>query len=201
MASPLVVQRAQAIKAATKEVRRLHAQRQVADAKAMRNGPNTMPTLDLLLNSNVRIWHEKGGWTGPFKLLSIHGETCVIDMPHGPTNFRSTVVKPYYTENAREEQQRAGQTKRSTNLTVKLINQLLELTKLYAMAVDDHQVRRISLSQHSISLKTSVLTSRTSTIWMTSSLPLLLRKSKFLSFMTNKEQADKELSLKLKRKA
>ncbi|KAG5949882.1 hypothetical protein E4U58_001873, partial [Claviceps cyperi] len=37
----------------------------------------------------------KGRWSGPHKLLSIDGETCVLDMPKGPTKFRSTVVRPY----------------------------------------------------------------------------------------------------------
>jgi hypothetical protein len=94
--SPSVIQRAEAIRKATKEVRRLHAERQVQDALAMRNGPSTKATLNLPLQSDVRVWREKDGWTGPFKLLATDGETCTIDMPHGPTNFRSTVVKPYY---------------------------------------------------------------------------------------------------------
>ena len=64
----------------------------------MRNGPNTTSTLSLPILSEVRVWREKHGWNGPYKLLAINGETCTIDMPHGPTNFRSTVVKPYYTK-------------------------------------------------------------------------------------------------------
>jgi hypothetical protein len=47
--SPIIVKRAEAIRAATKEVRRLHVKRQVNDALAMRNGPNTMATVDLPL--------------------------------------------------------------------------------------------------------------------------------------------------------
>jgi hypothetical protein len=96
--SPSVTKRAEAIRAATKEVRRLHAVRQVQEALAIRNGPNTMLTLDLPLQSDVRVWREKDGWNGPYKLLAINGETCTIDMPYGPTNFRTTVVKPYFTE-------------------------------------------------------------------------------------------------------
>lgn len=34
-------------------------------------------------------------WTGPFKLLGIVDETCKISLLSGPTDFRSTVVKPY----------------------------------------------------------------------------------------------------------
>ena len=95
--SPSVTQRAEAIRKAVKEVRRLHADRQVKDALAMRNGPKTKTTLTLPIQSDVRVWREKDGWTGPFKLIASDGETCTIDMPYGPTDFRSTVVKPYYT--------------------------------------------------------------------------------------------------------
>jgi hypothetical protein len=53
--SPLVTKRAEAIHAATKKVRRLYAKRRVKDALAMRNSPNTKNTLDLPLQSDVRV--------------------------------------------------------------------------------------------------------------------------------------------------
>jgi len=56
-----VTKRAEAIRAATKEVRRLYAERQVKDALAIRNGPDTKVTLDLPLQSDVRVWREKKG--------------------------------------------------------------------------------------------------------------------------------------------
>jgi hypothetical protein len=59
--SPLVTKRAEAIYAATKKVRRLSAERQVKDALAMCNGPDTKNTLDLPLQSDVRVWREKEG--------------------------------------------------------------------------------------------------------------------------------------------
>ena len=96
--APSVIKRAEAIRAAIKEIRRIHAERQVKDALAMRNGPDTRITLDLPLQSAVRVWREKEGWTGPYKLIATSGETCTVDMPYGPTNFRSTIVKPYFTE-------------------------------------------------------------------------------------------------------
>jgi hypothetical protein len=96
--SPSITERAEAIHKAMKEVRRLYAERQVNDALAMRNGPNTEPVLTLPLQSDVRVWREKDGWNGPHKLLATDGQTCTIQMPYGPTNFRSTVVKPYYAE-------------------------------------------------------------------------------------------------------
>jgi hypothetical protein len=56
-----VIQRAEAIRKATKEIRRLHAERQVQNALAMRNGPSTKATLNLSFQSDVRIWREKDG--------------------------------------------------------------------------------------------------------------------------------------------
>jgi hypothetical protein len=56
--SPSVTKRAEAICVATKEVRRLQAEKQVKDALAIRNGPDTN-TLDLPLQSDVRVWREK----------------------------------------------------------------------------------------------------------------------------------------------
>jgi hypothetical protein len=53
--SSLVTKRAEAICAATKEVCRLYAERQVKDALAMRNSPDTKNTLDLPLQSDVRV--------------------------------------------------------------------------------------------------------------------------------------------------
>jgi hypothetical protein len=102
--SPSVTKRAEAICAATKEVRRLYAERQVKDALAIRNGPDTKNTLDLPLQSDVRVWREKEGWTGPYKLIATEGETCTIDMPRGPAKFRSTVIKPYLTEQPCQEE-------------------------------------------------------------------------------------------------
>jgi len=94
--------RGAAINKAMKELRKYQAQRQVRDAVAMRNGPYTEDVLNLPLQSDVLVWREKDRWTGPYKLLAISGETCTIELPNGPTNFRSTIVKPFYTEQSRE---------------------------------------------------------------------------------------------------
>jgi hypothetical protein len=56
--SPTIAKRAEAICAATKKVRRLHAKQQVSDAFAMRNSLNTMATGELLLQSDVCVWRE-----------------------------------------------------------------------------------------------------------------------------------------------
>jgi hypothetical protein len=50
-----IVQRAEAIRKATKEIQRLYATRQVNDALGTRNGPDTSATLSLPLQSEVRV--------------------------------------------------------------------------------------------------------------------------------------------------
>ena len=65
---------------------------------AIRNGLNTISTLSLPILSKVRVWREKDGWNGPYKLLVINGEIYIINIPHKPTNFQLTVVKLYYTK-------------------------------------------------------------------------------------------------------
>ena len=70
----------------------------VTEALQMRNGPNTEAILSLPLLSFVRVWREKKGWTGPYRLLSRKDHDCIIEMPQGPRNFRSTVVRPYLEE-------------------------------------------------------------------------------------------------------
>jgi hypothetical protein len=100
--SPTVAQRATAIKKAMAEIQRLRAKRQVADALNTRNGANTDGIHDLELNSLVLVWREgntgqNGSWEGPYRLVSIDGENCVLALPRGDTTFRTTVIKPYLT--------------------------------------------------------------------------------------------------------
>jgi hypothetical protein len=47
--SPTIAKRAEAIRATTKEVRRLYAKQQVSNALAIRNSPNTIATGELPL--------------------------------------------------------------------------------------------------------------------------------------------------------
>jgi len=76
--SPSVVQQAEAICKATKEVQYLYATHQVNNTLGMRNSPNTLTALNLLLQSEVYIWHKRGGWSGPHQLIAINGQTCTI---------------------------------------------------------------------------------------------------------------------------
>ena len=103
LSAPTIIQRAGAIEKAMCEVRKIHAERQVAGALNTRNGPRVDTVHDLSINSDVQVFCEgnaghTGRWIGPFKLLSIVNETCKISLPSGPTDFRSTVVKPYLIE-------------------------------------------------------------------------------------------------------
>ena len=85
------------------EITKVRAKMQVNDARNTRNGPTTESLHDLPLNSNVLVWREDSGWKGPFKLIGITGETCKVLLPSGPTDFRSTVVKPFYQEQDRDQ--------------------------------------------------------------------------------------------------
>ena len=82
------------------EVSKIRAQRQVDNALNQRNGPSVTAIHDLPINSDVLVWREgntgqSGKWTGPFKLLGVDRETCKVQLPSGPTDFRAMTVKPY----------------------------------------------------------------------------------------------------------
>ena len=69
----------------------------------MRNGPKITVIYDLLLNLPVLVWREgptgqPGYWSGLYNLLSIENKNCTIQLPYRPTNFRSTVIKPYLVD-------------------------------------------------------------------------------------------------------
>ena len=74
--SPTITSCAAAIKNAMKEVQRVRAERQVADALNQRNGPGPMVSVvpDLPLNLDLLVWREcnaghSGKWTRPFNCL------------------------------------------------------------------------------------------------------------------------------------
>ncbi|KAI1769721.1 hypothetical protein F4818DRAFT_435441 [Hypoxylon cercidicola] len=93
--TPSLATRAEAIKKAMQEVHKLKAKRQIANALAMRNGPNTLDTLNLPLQSEVRVYRENKEWMGPYQLIARNGETCTVEINDKQVNFRTTVVKPY----------------------------------------------------------------------------------------------------------
>ena len=106
--TPTIIQRATVIEKAMEQVRKIRAESQVIDAINTRNGPLVDLVYDLPVNSDVLVWREDnagrtGKWTGPFKLLGIEGKTCKIHLPSGPTEFQSTVVKPYLVDDDNTE--------------------------------------------------------------------------------------------------
>ncbi|KAI0991017.1 hypothetical protein K3495_g17170, partial [Podosphaera aphanis] len=84
------------------EVSKLRATRQVTDALRTRNGPITP---NIPLGSSILVWrsHEKN-WTGPYTLIAINGETATVQMPHGPSNFRTTCIKHYNDQNTQQNE-------------------------------------------------------------------------------------------------
>lgn len=61
----------------------------------MRNSPDIIQTLHLAVNNLVLVQCKKKLQTGPYYLLSLKGDTCIIKLLSGPTNFHSIVIKPY----------------------------------------------------------------------------------------------------------
>jgi hypothetical protein len=118
--APTIAQRSEAIKKAMTEVRKLRAKRQINNAINTRNGPSSTPVHSLPIDSDVLVWREgktgyAGKWTGPYKLLAVNGETCIIELPRGPTEFRSTVVKPYQSNDQNNNQNNSPNDDRNAN--------------------------------------------------------------------------------------
>ncbi|EED12764.1 hypothetical protein TSTA_052850 [Talaromyces stipitatus ATCC 10500] len=94
--APTIIQCAATLKKAMTEVQKLHAEQQVRDALNTRNGPASTAVHLLPINSDIRVWREgntgyAGEWKGPYKLLSAEGETCTIQFPDEPKQFRTTI--------------------------------------------------------------------------------------------------------------
>ena len=51
------------------------------------NGPNMEALYNLLPNSPVLVYREKGGWKGPFPLIGITGETYKVKLLSKVTDF------------------------------------------------------------------------------------------------------------------
>eukprot|EP00171_Calliarthron_tuberculosum_P004960 IDg4960t1 len=94
--------RAQALKKATQEMSRYFASRQYKDAMKSRSGPVVTAVHNLPLGSPVLVYRPKlDKYDGPFKLLSLDGETMTVLTPRGLSQFRTTVCKPFYEEQAK----------------------------------------------------------------------------------------------------
>ncbi|KAI0991270.1 hypothetical protein K3495_g16917, partial [Podosphaera aphanis] len=96
--APTIATRARAIQKAMTEVSKLRLNKQVTTALRTRNGPAT-DSHNIPIGSNVFVWrmHRKQ-WEGPFRLLSLERENAKVQLPSGPTTFRSSSIKPYTDE-------------------------------------------------------------------------------------------------------
>jgi hypothetical protein len=93
-----VTERGKAITKAIKQIAELHTKRQVTDALRQQNRPNISDTLDVLIGGDVLVYKEDKGWKGSYTLVSNDGQTCTVTLLSGPTRFRITSVKRYYSE-------------------------------------------------------------------------------------------------------
>jgi hypothetical protein len=96
--------RAKAVRTAMTELRKIQATRRIQDARRMRNGPDIQETIQLPIQSDVKVWREKKGWTGPYKLISTDGMDGIVQTRKGPVKFRMTVIKQFYEEPADKEE-------------------------------------------------------------------------------------------------
>jgi hypothetical protein len=74
--APSIIDRVAVIWKAMLEIAKLRAKQAVSSALNHCNRPDITLVHDLPLNSEVLVWRESGNWTGPYRLLSIEGETC-----------------------------------------------------------------------------------------------------------------------------
>ncbi|KAI0997262.1 hypothetical protein K3495_g10925 [Podosphaera aphanis] len=98
--SPSITVRANAIRKAMTEARKLKATRQVAEELSMRNGPIIIDTIQLPPQSKAKVWRESIGWTGPHTFLARSNNyvTCTVDVNGKVINFRTVSVKPYHRD-------------------------------------------------------------------------------------------------------
>ena len=70
-----------------------------------------MPAIDVLnlpLKTEVMIWREKKGWTGPYEIMGIDGRNITVHLDNGPLTVRWTHVREYHrpTHTPREPHKR-----------------------------------------------------------------------------------------------
>ncbi|KAF5205121.1 Ribonuclease h-like protein [Thalictrum thalictroides] len=100
--APDMITRGKAVQKAMEEITKLRLNRKIVQALKERNGPRTDAVRDLPINSQVWVKREKEGWTGPWTLVRVDGQTCTVRNSSGDKSFRITSVKPYYVPNTEE---------------------------------------------------------------------------------------------------
>ncbi|EED15826.1 conserved hypothetical protein [Talaromyces stipitatus ATCC 10500] len=93
--SALTAKRVQAMRKAMIDLRNAMATRKVNNALKARNGPIVTETLNLAPGTDVQVWREGKGWTGPHKVISVNDYNVIVDLPSGITDFRATSVRRY----------------------------------------------------------------------------------------------------------
>jgi hypothetical protein len=57
----IITKKAEVIRKTTKEIRYFYAKQQVIDILVIRNSPNIITTLELLIQLDIRVWRETVG--------------------------------------------------------------------------------------------------------------------------------------------
>lgn len=99
--NPSTFQRAAALRKATQEMSKRFAKRQVQSALNSRNGPDVSDVHSIPIGGHALVYRPKTDkWEGPFSVLDINGEdvTLLLPPPSGPTKFRTTVVRPFRSD-------------------------------------------------------------------------------------------------------
>lgn len=100
---PSITQCAMAIQKAMDEIQRSTSFHQINDILNTRNGPSIKSMHDLPINLPILFYWEKnvgqsGVWKKSYELLNIQDKSVIIELPHDPTKFRGTSIKPYFID-------------------------------------------------------------------------------------------------------
>ena len=92
------------------ELNRLKSYRQVQDALHITNGPKTDDIKECPLGGQVLVYREgkgagKASWQGPFQMIGIDGEACLVNLGNTASWFRTTHVRSYVLESANTQSQ------------------------------------------------------------------------------------------------
>lgn len=98
--SPDIIARGLAVRKAKAMLHAERAKDKVNKALNSRNGVTPRDVLNLPLKSEILVWRENKGWTGPYELQAVKGQDVVIETENGPVTFRATSAKPYYRTEA-----------------------------------------------------------------------------------------------------
>ena len=98
-----ITQRAIAMKKAIDEVQKCTTLQQVNNALNTQNRSSIASMHNLPINSFALVYREQnagqsGEWKRLYNLVSIQDKSVIIELPHGLTKFRATLIKPYFID-------------------------------------------------------------------------------------------------------